>query len=178
MGRSTAAAMSSRRCSLMGMSSGVPWLCQGRAGRSRAREHPFAKKALVRRGGVRGWWVCEITTSFPGTAGCSWPTLTGGLWHFWVLGRRLLRKSPQATRRRQPVTRHRVAESGEIRLAQQQGRPWVPRVQRMRTKAVDPQPESGRFAKSAPEMLRVQCQFGARVGFGGSRCAVLSRLCS
>ena len=25
-------------------------------------------------------------TSFPGTAGCSWPTLTGGLWHFWGLG--------------------------------------------------------------------------------------------
>jgi hypothetical protein len=24
--------------------------------------------------------------SFPGTAGCSWPTFTGGLWHFWVLG--------------------------------------------------------------------------------------------
>jgi hypothetical protein len=99
-----------------------------------------------------------------------------GISGFWV--GRLLRESPQAVRRRQPVTRHRVAESGEIRLAQQQGRPWVPRVQRMRTKAVDPQPESGRFAESAPEMLRVQCRFGARVGFGGSRCAVLSRLCS
>jgi hypothetical protein len=25
---------------------------------------------------------CHIAHQFPGSAGCSWPAFTGGLWHF------------------------------------------------------------------------------------------------
>jgi hypothetical protein len=35
-----------------------------------------------------------------------------------------------------------------------------------------------RFAESATEVVKVQCRFGARVGPGGFRCAVLSLLSS
>ena len=47
------------------------------------------------------------------SAGCSWPALPAGfgISGFWV--GRLLCESPQSVRRRQPVTRHRVAGSGE-----------------------------------------------------------------
>ena len=116
--------------------------------------------------------------------------------HRWALAflgfrvRRLLRESPQATRRRQPVTRHRVAGSREIRLPQNSGRVrpaarpprWVPACAKdtCEPKAVDKSGASlqARFAESTSEMLRVQCRFGARVGPGGFRCAVLSRLSS
>jgi hypothetical protein len=26
--------------------------------------------------------IVEVNSEFPGSAGCSWPALTGGLWHF------------------------------------------------------------------------------------------------
>ena len=69
-----------------GHSSGVPWLRQGRAGRTRARASPRQEKSLAKRAELGEARIVRSTASFPGTAGCSWPTLTGGLWHFWVLG--------------------------------------------------------------------------------------------
>jgi len=30
--------------------------------------------------------IVEVSNPFPGSAGCSWPAFTGGLWHFWILG--------------------------------------------------------------------------------------------
>ena len=36
--------------------------------------------------GLFSGMLCLRDSSFPGLAGCSWPTLTGGLWHFWGLG--------------------------------------------------------------------------------------------
>jgi hypothetical protein len=46
-------------------------------------------------------------SEFPGTAGCSWPTLTGGLWHFWGSGF-LVRPLLQTARR----NRRRVSVLG------------------------------------------------------------------
>ena len=112
---------------------------------------------------------------------------------FGILGSGLgrLQRIAPGTRRRQPVTRHRVAGSREIRLPQKtrvvSGQPrghraGSPRVQRIPANQ-KPSTRAGRPCKrdlpnSTSEMLRVQCQFGARVGFGGLRCAVLSRLSS
>ena len=63
-------------------SSGVPWLCQGRADVRRGHKHPHGKKRLLRNGpDLEDALIVEIRVPRP-SAGCSWPALTGGLWHF------------------------------------------------------------------------------------------------
>ena len=46
-----------------GHSSAVPWLCQGRAGRSRAQASPRQEKSLAKRARCRGNSVCEHQVS-------------------------------------------------------------------------------------------------------------------
>ena len=60
--------------------------CAKAAPVGRGHEHPHGKKNRLRSGhDVGEARICEFQ-SFPGTAGCSWPTFTGGLWHFWGSG--------------------------------------------------------------------------------------------
>ena len=84
-----------------GHSSGVPRLCQGRAGRSRAHAPRGKKKRLPNGHDVGETGVLRVQSVPRPLAGCSWPAFTGGLWHFWVLGS----AAPSVTRR----NRHRVS---------------------------------------------------------------------
>jgi hypothetical protein len=53
---------------------------------ARAQTSPRQENTLLRNGPeLRETDDCQID-QFPGSAGCSWPALIGGLWHFWVLG--------------------------------------------------------------------------------------------
>ena len=46
-------------------------------------EHPSGKKTLLRNGPELGDGADRhSSTSSAGSAGCSWPAFTGGLWHF------------------------------------------------------------------------------------------------
>ena len=60
--------------------------CAKAAPVGRGHEHPRSqKKRLCDAVELGDAGFAEIQ-QFPGTAGCSWPTLIGGLWHFWALG--------------------------------------------------------------------------------------------
>ena len=78
--------------------------CAKAAPVGRGHEHPHGKKKGLRSGHDVGKLLVVSRCRFPGTAGCSWPTFTGGLWHFWVLGS----AAPRSTRR----NRHRVSLLG------------------------------------------------------------------
>jgi len=68
---------------------------RGRTGRTWAQTSPRQEKGLAKRARCLGSSDLR-DTSFPGTAGCSWPTLTGGLWHFWALGSATPRSARQS----------------------------------------------------------------------------------
>jgi hypothetical protein len=52
----------------------------------RAHKHPRGKKKHLRSGhDVEETAPVRVSVS-SASAGCSWPTFTGGLWHFWVPG--------------------------------------------------------------------------------------------
>jgi len=69
----------------------------------RGHKHPRGKKRLLRNGPELEDALACKDTEFPRpSAGCSWPALTGGLWHFWVL----VRQAPQSVA---AEIRHRVS---------------------------------------------------------------------
>ena len=69
---------------ITGARRGSPRLSQGRARQARARASPSQEKRLSKRAEMRE--LCLSVTVSPALAGCSWPALTGGLWHFWGSG--------------------------------------------------------------------------------------------
>ena len=66
-----------------GHSSGVPRSGRGPPAPGVGTNIPVARKGSCETGLSWGMVLdCQMQHQFPGSAGCSWPALTGGLWHF------------------------------------------------------------------------------------------------
>ena len=99
-----------------GHSSGVPWLCQGRAGSGAGTSIPVARNRSCETGLSWGMLLIARSQQFPRpSAGCSWPALPAGFGISRVLGS----AAPQSARRKsaprrcEPARRNRVARQAE-----------------------------------------------------------------